>query len=145
MNEIREKGIEKLNDLKLNMEKTWSEGLKNVKSILQLKDIFKDVLDILETAEEDLRLVFSTLVNTCKIIVDPAIKIIAQMIQDKPMDEQNEQKVSIPSGLQSENSAMYTMGPEPNCLPQRQKSTFSEFFSNGVALEEAFKNFDFSP
>ena len=95
MNEIREKGIAKLNDLRLNVESTWSNGLKNTKSILQLKDVFKEVLDVLETAEEDLRLVFSTLVNTCKIIVDPAIKIIAQMIQDKPMDEQNEQKVGI--------------------------------------------------
>ena len=95
MNEIREKGIAKLNDLRLNVESTWSNGLKNAKSILQLKDVFKEVLDVLETAEEDLRLVFSTLVNTCKIIVDPAIKIIAQMIQDKPMDEQNEQKVGI--------------------------------------------------
>ena len=93
MNEIREKGIAKLNDLKSNIENTWSDGLKNAKSILQLKEVFKDILDILDTSEEDLRLVFSTLVNTCKIIVDPAIKIIAQMIQDKPMDEQNEQKV----------------------------------------------------
>ena len=100
MNEIREKGIAKLNDLRLNVESTWSNGLKNAKSILQLKDVFKEVLDVLETAEEDLRLVFSTLVNTCKIIVDPAIKIIAQMIQDKPMDEQNEQKVGIQIPIQ---------------------------------------------
>ena len=104
MNEIREKGIAKLNDLRLNVESTWSNGLKNAKSILQLKDVFKEVLDVLETAEEDLRLVFSTLVNTCKIIVDPAIKIIAQMIQDKPMDEQNEQKVGIQIPIQVKKS-----------------------------------------
>ena len=53
------------------------------------------MIDHLETAEEDLRLIFSELMNMNRIVTEPAVKLLTQVISSKPLDEQEEQKVKL--------------------------------------------------
>ena len=81
--------------IKFSIEQLWTDGLENTQTLLQFKELFKELLDKLETAEEELRVIFSNLVSVTRIIVDPAVKLLVQMIESKPLDEQRESKVLV--------------------------------------------------
>ena len=95
IDEIRQNGIMALTKIKFSIEQLWTDGLENTQTLLQFNELFKELLDKLETAEEELRLIFSNLVSVTRIIVDPAVKLLVQMIESKPLDEQMESKVLV--------------------------------------------------
>ena len=93
MYELRTKGSLAIENMKTEMDKIWSEGLANSTIIRHYNELFYRVIDHLETAEEDLRLIFSELMNMNRIVTEPAVKLLTQVISSKPLDEQEEQKV----------------------------------------------------
>merc|ERR1712141_611127 len=99
INEIRQNGIMALTKIKFSIEQLWTNGLENTQTLLQFKELFKELLDKLETAEEELRVIFSNLVSVTRIIVDPAVKLLVQMIESKPLDEQRESKQKLIDGF----------------------------------------------
>ena len=93
--ELRTKGSLAIEKLETEMDKIWSEGFANSTIIRHYNELFYRVIDHLETAEEDLRLVFSEIMNMNKIVTEPAVKLLTQVISSKPLDEQEEQKVKL--------------------------------------------------
>ena len=90
---MRQKSLFLINKASEDYENMWKSELDKAKTIQSLHEVFKRIRDRIAETEEELSQIFRTIVTLTKNLIDPVVQVLVKSIQEKPLEEQEKQKV----------------------------------------------------